>query len=1703
MGKVIKKKIQGMSWWMKTSLVLLLTLTTTVFMYQGWYKPMQASAAIARVGTATVLNNATAATGTVTIPATTAGNLLVVVISGGAGATGGSSAVNLGATAMTKAIQSFNTAGTNEVTIWYLANIPGGQTTVTWSYAAGTGGTLDNGIVVQQYSGAATVTPVDVTATWNSGATAVTVLNTGTATATAANELWIGGLNNLTTGTWSAPTPAGSTIQGSTAAGATGMALVDNMTLAAGANVLGATCGPTSDTGVGAVVVFKPAVAGGNLNITNGTDPVSANAPQASTGNAMDAFSVFMSAGSGTINTLTLTGGAQFLSSNVSAIKIYRDNGVVGLLDAPDVLVATTTAWAGSTATITFTTPEAVTTATGNYLVVVDVTPGAVVGNTLTGRVTAATGAGLGTPVYGDTASATLTITAGPGLTVGNGAAVANANAPLSSTNNALDSFTMVSSLGTTTVNTLTLTGSANFTAANIANIKVYADNAPLGVFGGSDVLIPTTYSAIAGNATTITFTTPESVSTTVKNYLVVVDIAAGATTGQAFTGTITAGSGAYVSSTFSNTLSATLTITPIQTLTVGNGINPVNANIATGGTAALDAFTLALNTGSGTINTLTLTGGAQFTTANIASVAVYADNGIIGTYQAGIDTLVPTTYAQAGTVGTITFTTPEPVTVTAKNYLVMVTAAAGATAGNTFTGTITAATGGGLGTPVYGDATSAILTVVSGPIATIGTCGGCHFYTGIAANLPQDGTARNTPVGQFVGSHGKHSNTYGYACSKCHRVPATTTTADNMHQLGTVNMSNPINGNPGAMYGNLTSWTVTNTPAFKTCNTTNCHGQKSPVWGFVGNANACLKCHGQLAGAFVNFSSANVAPGGAGQDTGGNTLSSSARVGTHQQHLLAQSNLSLPIHCGECHTVHTTVGDPTHLNYTTATITFQGPLSNTAGLIPSVSRVSGVINCNNVYCHTAKRPAGTGANQRGTAGSFVTWTFNGTALLDNTTVLGTCANKCHGLPPGGGVAGDTHAALLASGSYTTPASLAACSSNTPATGCHPSIAAAPTSMATIFANKSLHIDGVVEGGSCTGCHSSSQVNRVAVAAQFTGAGNSHHYQGAAPIDGKTCYACHWEANSDGSINALYHKATANVELVVWNATTRPTTYTAGVTAQQYLSGGNVATARAQIANINKNCLGCHNATNAATTPFSAGGDNFTPVKYAWDALSIDARYSQIGTTPWGKFSGNDVNTKSLQTKAYSAHGNAVNNVTGWSTVADTFPTTGKATSNVMCFDCHNSHGSTTAAAGITSSYSSATGRRMGGILKDTTAGKGGYTLAYKPAAGGLAANKNMYNSGAGLCFDCHMTATATAAIPWGYSGDFGFTPPVGQTAGTGISGYFDTPYFGQATFQSNVTYPYKAGKATNMGGHLTASFPLTTAVTQRAFDPATPSGTVIQGLCTPCHDPHGVSSSLGANQQYGVPLLKGTWVTTPYKQDSAPANINENRGGSNGRKVPPPAQAWGSTPVYYIDQKVFQAAVTGKPATAKSWNFATAATTLQTTNDTQFAGLCTGCHAKAVLNSAAAATSANWKTMTRIHNSVNGWAAAGGGNAGNSRHAYTCSKCHTAHNSRLPRLLVTNCLDVKHRGRVASGGNMAASNTQKSTSGAGSGRFPAGGGGSASVASATNPGPWFFGKSNGTSSVIPAVQSCHDSATAGGAAYSTGAELWNTQSPW
>ena len=93
---------------------------------------------------------------------------------------------------------------------------------------------------------------------------------------------------------------------------------------------------------------------------------------------------------------------------------------------------------------------------------------------------------------------------------------------------------------------------------------------------------------------------------------------------------------------------------------------------------------------------------------------------------------------------------------------------------------------------------------------------------------------------------------------------------------------------------------------------------------------------------------------------------------------------------------------------------------------------------------------------------------------------------------------------------------------------------------------------------------------------------------------------------------------------------------------------------------------------------------------------------------------------------------------------------------------------------------------------------------------------------------------------------------------------------------------------------------------------------------------------------------------------------------------------------------------------------------------DTTFAGLCLNCHQKATLTDGTNKNT-NWKTVDRIHESVKGWGA-------NTEHSYTCSKCHQPHNSGLPRLMQTDCLDYKHRGNRPSGGTAWRADSQAGT---------------------------------------------------------------------
>ena len=512
----------------------------------------------------------------------------------------------------------------------------------------------------------------------------------------------------------------------------------------------------------------------------------------------------------------------------------------------------------------------------------------------------------------------------------------------------------------------------------------------------------------------------------------------------------------------------------------------------------------------------------------------------------------------------------------------------------------------------------------------------------------------------------------------------------------------------------------------------------------------------------------------------------------------------------------------------------------------------------------------------------------------------------------------------------------------------------------------------------CTKCHSGVINSRMDVMGQFNS--NSHHVQGVA-VTNKHCYACHWEGTSQGIIDARYHEGydlknytsvqNAKVDLVVWKAGARPTFYSS-TSAIQFLAR-NVGTAneRSEAAKITNHCISCHSDQNNDTDPFN---DCKTPRQYAWDFQSIAARYGNLSTTKWGKVNSTvypSANRKDTVTKAFSAHGNAVANQGGYSATEGTdqnIPNTRNGVQNVQCYDCHSSHGSKV--IGTTSSYLTFNDTYNGGNLKETQAGKGGYSMTYKASANTTPGAVNPYSPGAGQCFDCHNNQNS-GTTPWGYQSTFGAT--------VAIKGYVDSAMFVGGNSASQQRYTFKQNKPV-MGGHLKAS---------SFLNHSTAAQNKIKGLCTPCHDPHGVSPTLGDKRPYAVPLLKGTWMTAPYREDGPMANNAQDPPGDPGTVSVAPS--------VYTDQKSFTNLIVSE-------------------DDSKFAGLCLTCHYKGNLTNG---TDHTWKSQDRIHESVKGWKTA---NA-TIQHNFTCSKCHKPHSSGLPKLMVTNCLDYKHRGRAVSGG--------------------------------------------------------------------------------
>jgi len=456
--------------------------------------------------------------------------------------------------------------------------------------------------------------------------------------------------------------------------------------------------------------------------------------------------------------------------------------------------------------------------------------------------------------------------------------------------------------------------------------------------------------------------------------------------------------------------------------------------------------------------------------------------------------------------------------------------------------------------------------------------CGDCH---GTNANGGQPNGAANA-FPNWSGSHSNHI-AQSFLCADCHLNAGSGYAIHGNYSGKAAKTRTTVN----VKFNTAKSGTAaTYTAASLTCTTSTCHGQKSPAWGSATPSPSCVRCHGyQSLATLNNYTQNSIAPGTGNIDTN-RTTGVTARGGMHQEHLKGTTGIGRNVRCIECHVSTTNVNHASLDNMTTAAVTFSGVATALSHTTASVSRVSGIINCSNNECHHGgARADGTGAGQSGIATRTLP-KWNDSALLGNTTIADTCTGKCHNMPPGGAVATDTHSGLTASGTYTTPAQLAtACSS------CHSVISSSATTLANLWTDHNLHVNGVVNASSgCTGCHTA------LTAADFVKP--SRHVNNGTTTSIVTdfdCIVCHAEgvAQASGVTRSDLHTGTGtttgNVDLRnVDNVSQNQTGGTSGTNyypwphrrASAALAKGSANTTYRN--NMDTFCLNCHDDNGAS-----------------------------------------------------------------------------------------------------------------------------------------------------------------------------------------------------------------------------------------------------------------------------------------------------------------------------------------------------------------------------------------------------------------------------------------------------------------------------------------------------------------------------------------
>jgi predicted CxxxxCH...CXXCH cytochrome family protein len=911
--------------------------------------------------------------------------------------------------------------------------------------------------------------------------------------------------------------------------------------------------------------------------------------------------------------------------------------------------------------------------------------------------------------------------------------------------------------------------------------------------------------------------------------------------------------------------------------------------------------------------------------------------------------------------------------------------------------------------------------------------CNDCH---GDGSNDSPPDSGDNTRIlatGAVKGDHVPHVATYSYACTLCHIDNG----ANSAHYSGKINMADAIEGgwydkdNDGndESPGTDATFDQVDTPVTGRCDSTNCHGATNrPTWGTTTKAGAgCTLCHrsGTNDGA-----AANAYPTA--------TFRTADAVGLHAYHLTNATVSSLidgGIECADCHTVPVSIGAAGHIS-TVADRASDADPTFPAGPATLKSYAVGYANATqtcSVYCHDGTTD---------TDGTDSTPSWNAT--------YGTCsspANGCHGLPPD--PSGGTH------NGYNFPADC---------NGCHDTVNAGGT-----IAILSQHIDGTVQIAGCTGCHGGGSNEYPPLAAtnggpDGVGAHVAHIEQSATlmtkqDIGGATlvndwCSECHTTSRGAGGHNDGYP-----AEVAFGNAVEAKY---GGTSASISPDGGAVGDGNAGDCTVY-----CHGAN-------MPNGDTLGTKRFPdWADTSLSGNCNTchgFPPTPSGTHSG-----YTLQTQCGGCHTSTMTPaVAGITTPAKHINGTVEVV--VGCTGCHSGGGPGAKLVSANSTHSNAAmDLATGGVISTcedchfddhSSRGTGTVDIPWDERTMGTitaaedALDSIIYLKGSGseaeVCWSCHVTYGISE---WNSTADTVASP------GPRPAGYLSTggPNWIGATWDSaNFTYKQGSIASVHETQESTANPAVVSDDTDHAASPDGGQDSVADISCSACHDVHSIAD--GDTDAEPAPYLRGTWTSNPFPEDGAPQTTANAtvwggvpRAGLGGTKT-------GSTPNVLGGWQIEQ---NNPSAYTQVSNYAT------------HSGLCASCHSQATLEDdltwtghdavvdGFSGTRSNiFRTSIRggtgdsqvrghmqQNNSTNSastkyalglrseyyaadfqpsitvnsdpqyganidqtWGLSiDDGTTDPDFHQFACSKCHDPHASRLPRLMITNCLDVVH----------------------------------------------------------------------------------------